>query len=78
MTPFIEKCYCFVLPSWHGDVVNTNLESVASGRPIITSNIHSCLEAVVENKSGILVKKKERGKFIYSYEKMLTFYMKIE
>lgn len=55
--PFIEKCHCFVLPSWHEGMANTNLESAASGRPIITSNIHGCMEAVIENKSGFLVEK---------------------
>ena len=24
--PFIEKCHCFVLPSWHEGMANTNLE----------------------------------------------------
>lgn len=52
--PFIRDCNCFVLPSWHEGMANTNLESAASGRPLITSNIHGCLEAVVENKSGYL------------------------
>ena len=52
--PFIEKSHCFVLPSWHEGMANTNLESAAMGRPIITSNIHGCLEAVVENVSGFL------------------------
>lgn len=56
--PFIKQSHCFVLPSWHEGMANTNLESAASGRPIITSNIHGCLEAVVENKSGFLVEKK--------------------
>lgn len=53
--PFIEKCHCFVLPSWHEGMANTNLESAASGRPVITSNIHGCLEAVVDGKTGYLV-----------------------
>ena len=57
--PFIEKCHCFVLPSWHEGMANTNLESAASGRPIITSNIHGCLEAVIKNKTGYLVQKKD-------------------
>lgn len=56
--PFIRDCNCFVLPSWHEGMANTNLESAASGRPVITSNIHGCLEAVVENKSGYLAEKK--------------------
>lgn len=56
--PFIENCHCFVLPSWHEGMANTNLECAASGRPVITSNIHGCLEAVIEGKTGFLVEAK--------------------
>lgn len=55
--PFIEKCHCFVLPSWHEGMANTNLESAAMGRPVITTNIHGCLESIENNKSGFLVEK---------------------
>lgn len=54
--PFIARCHCFVLPSWHEGMANTNLESASMGRPVITSNIHGCLEAVIDQKSGYLVK----------------------
>lgn len=56
--PFIGNCHCFVLPSWHEGMANTNLESAASGRPVITSNIHGCLEAIEDNVTGYLVEKK--------------------
>lgn len=56
--PFIEKCHCFILPSWHEGMANTNLESAASGRPVITSCIPGCMEAVVDEVSGFLVKRK--------------------
>ena len=56
--PLIEKCHCFVLPSWHEGMANTNLECAASGRPVITSNIHGCLEAVIDEKTGYLAEKK--------------------
>ncbi|HIT06597.1 MAG TPA: glycosyltransferase family 4 protein [Candidatus Scybalocola faecipullorum] len=56
--PFIEKCHCFVLPSWHEGMANTNLESAASGRPIITSNIPGCMEAVIDGKTGYLAERK--------------------
>ena len=52
--PFIERCDCFVLPSYHEGMANTNLESASSGRPIITSDIPGCREAVVNNVSGFL------------------------
>lgn len=68
--PFIEQCHCFVLPSWHEGMANTNLETAASGRPIITTNIHGCLEAVIENKSGFLVERKNADDL---FEKMKSF-----
>lgn len=52
--PFIKRVHCFVLPSWHEGMANTNLESAAMGRPVITSDIPGCREAVVEHKSGLL------------------------
>lgn len=68
--PFIEKAHCFVLPSWHEGMANTNLECGAMGRPIITSNIHGCLEAVVDGKTGYLVEKKNANDL---YEKIKRF-----
>lgn len=52
--PFIEQAHCFVLPSWHEGMANTNLESASMGRPLITSNIHGCKEAVIDGVSGFL------------------------
>lgn len=52
--PFIKNAHCFVLPSYHEGMANTNLECAAMGRPVITSNIHGCKEAVIENVSGLL------------------------
>lgn len=56
--PFIHNSHCFVLPSWHEGMANTNLECAASGRPVITSNIHGCLEAVEDGVTGFLCEKK--------------------
>ena len=68
--PFIEKCHCFVLPSWHEGMANTNLECAAMARPVITSRIHGCMEAVLEGKSGLLCEKKNAESL---YETMLQF-----
>lgn len=51
--PFIAACDCFVLPSYHEGMANTNLECASSGRPVITSNIPGCKESVVDG-SGLL------------------------
>ena len=52
--PFFARADCFVLPSYHEGMANTNLECAATGRPIITSNIPGCKEAVIPDVSGFL------------------------
>ena len=46
--PFIQNAHCFVLPSYHEGMANTNLECAAMGRPLITSDIPGCKEAVTD------------------------------
>ena len=69
--PFIARSHCFVLPSWHEGMANTNLECAASGRPVITSNIHGCLEAVEDGVSGFLCEK-QNTKDLYRTMKQFT------
>lgn len=57
--PFIAGAHCFVLPSWHEGMANTLLECAAMGRPLITSRIHGCMEAVIEGESGLLCEAKD-------------------
>lgn len=57
--PYIASSHCFVLPSYHEGMANTNLECASSGRPIITSNIPGCREAVINNVSGFLCSPKD-------------------
>ena len=68
--PFIAKCHCFVLPSWHEGMANTNLECAAMGRPVITSNIHGCMEAVENGVTGYLCERKSADDL---YEVMKRF-----
>lgn len=62
--PFIANAHCFVLPSWHEGMANTLLESAAMGRPLITSDIHGCMEAVNAEKSGYLFPVKDREQLL--------------
>lgn len=68
--PFIKQCHCFVLPSYHEGMANTLLECAAMGRPLITSNIHGCKEAVIDGKNGYLVEVKNQKDL---YEKLSLF-----
>lgn len=69
--PYIEQSMCTILPSYHEGMSNTLLECAAMGRPIITSNIPGCREAVENQKSGFLVEVKNARDL---YEKMVQFY----
>ncbi len=69
--PFIEDSHCFVLPSWHEGMANTNLECAAMGRPVITSSIHGCMEAVENGVSGYLCDKQDTES-LYQVMKQFT------
>lgn len=58
MKRFYAMASCVVLPSYHEGMSNVLLEAAASGRPVITSNIHGCLEAVENGVSGLLCERK--------------------
>lgn len=52
---YICSSSCIVLPSYHEGMSNALLEAGAIGRPLITSNIPGCKEAVINNLTGFLV-----------------------
>lgn len=56
VVPFYGRCSCVVLPSYHEGMSNTLLEGAASGRPLITSDIAGCKEAVSNGENGYLVR----------------------
>jgi len=57
--PFIKDSHCVILPSYHEGMSNTLLEAASMGRPLITSNIHGCKEAVIHGRTGYLVNVKD-------------------
>lgn len=69
--PFLKDCDCYVLPSWHEGMANTNLEAAASGRPVITSNIPGCREAVEDGISGLLCECRDSESLAEQLRKMM-------
>lgn len=59
MKPYYAMASCVVLPSYHEGMSNVLLEAAASGRPLITSNIPGCREAVEDGVSGYLCPTKD-------------------
>ena len=58
--PFYGACDCVVLPSHSEGMSNVLLEAAAIGRPIITSYIPGCREAVDEARSGFTFRTQDK------------------
>ena len=70
MKRFYAMASCVVLPSYHEGMSNVLLEAAASGRPLITSDIPGCREAVEDGNSGYLCPAKDADAL---YEAMRRF-----
>lgn len=54
--PILAACSVFVLPSWYREgLPRTILEAMATGRPVITTNMPGCREAIQRGLNGFLV-----------------------
>jgi len=55
--PYLAHCNVFVLASYHEGMPRTVLEAMATGRPILTTNVPGCRETVIDGENGFLVEK---------------------
>ena len=53
--PYLEQASVFVLPSYREGTPKANLEAMACGRAVITTDAPGCKETVVDGKNGFLV-----------------------
>ena len=53
---YYEKCSALVQPSYHEGMSNVCLETAATGRPILVSDIPGCRETVLDGVSGFTFK----------------------
>lgn len=53
--PYLAQCSVFVLPSYREGTPKVNLEAMACGRAIITTDAPGCRETVREGENGFLV-----------------------
>lgn len=68
--PYLVGCNVFVLASYHEGMPRTVLEAMATGRPILTTNVPGCRETVVDGENGFLVEKQNVDQLV---EKILWF-----
>lgn len=70
--PFYAMSDCVVLPSYHEGMSNVLLEAAATGRPLITTDVSGCREAVIPEESGLLVQIKDSESLYHAMRKMLN------
>lgn len=70
--PFYEKADCLVLPSYHEGMSNVLLEAAATGRPLITSDIPGCKEAVEENVTGFTCPVRDEDALYRAMKRMIA------
>lgn len=68
--PFYAAADCVVLASYHEGMSNVLLEAAATGRPVITSDIYGCREAVDEGVTGLLCRVKDSDSLYEQMKKM--------
>ena len=72
MLPFYAQASCVVLPSYHEGMSNVLLEAAASGRPLITSDVPGCREAVEDGISGYLCPARDAAALSHAFERFLS------
>ena len=70
--PFYRSCHCVVLPSYHEGMSNVLLEGAATGRPLISTNISGCREAVLDSVNGLLCNARDSGSLYNAILKILN------
>ena len=66
---YMEKCSVLVQPSYHEGMSNVCLETAATGRPILVSDIPGCRETVIDGESGFKFKSKSADSLLEAMEK---------
>lgn len=70
--PFIKQCNVFILPSYREGTPKSNLEAMASGKAVITTDAPGCRETVVDGENGFLVPVKNVAKIVEKMELLIN------
>lgn len=69
----IKNSHCTVFPSYYAEgMANVLLESAASGRPIITTNLPGCGETVDDGITGYIVRPKDTNDVVEKIRKFIA------
>ena len=68
--PYYAMADCIVMPSYHEGMSNVNLEAAAVGRPVITTDIPGCREAVEDGVTGLYCQKQDADSLFQAMKEM--------
>lgn len=69
----LSQAHIFVLPSFYGEGLSKALvEAAACGRPVITTNIPGCIDAIVPNMTGLIVPPKDSIALANAIERLIN------
>lgn len=68
----LQSADIVVLPSYREGLPKVLLEAQAIGRPVITTDVPGCRDAIINNKTGILVKVKDIDSLVVAITSLIT------
>jgi glycosyltransferase involved in cell wall biosynthesis len=69
--PFLSAASVYVLPSYREGTPLTVLEAMATGRPIVTTDVPGCRETVINGQNGFLVPAKDIPALVRAMERFV-------
>ena len=69
---YLKDSHATINASYHEGMSNVVLETAATGRPVLASNIPGCKEAVIDGESGILFKVKDSNALVKAIESFIA------
>ncbi|KKW93666.1 glycosyltransferase family 4 protein [Sphingobium chungbukense] len=71
--PFLASAHVFVLPSFYREgLPRTILEALATGRPVITTDMPGCRDPINEGVNGLLVPPRDAAALAAAMEKLIA------
>lgn len=70
--PYMQESWCTIHPSYHEGMANVLLESAAAGRPVITTDVPGCREAVEDGVTGFLCPARDASALTAAVERFIS------
>jgi glycosyltransferase involved in cell wall biosynthesis len=64
MEEIVKNSSIVVLPSYREGLPKSLCEAAACGRPVITTNVPGCRDAIIPNKTGFLVELRNKNQLL--------------